>query len=383
MLLNNNELKISINQKELKMASEIPNGIHKTALDKLIKKKIKIAEMAHDDSSDLSEKRIIFRRPLVGKHEEGKVEDRISAFVIKGYENAIIIQLGKTIGTIREGVYEIDKDFQYTGTEIIWIDTTEFKTRWGLSDIYLKDNIKIGAYGSLIVKIFNPKNFILNIVSGKHIVNRKDVDNFIFEHVVQTYKEILGEFTIDDVIRNRETIKQKEQAKLYDLLTHWGIEVINLEIEGFKLPVQYEDLGNIVMEGKIKAGKKTQIKEDKAFDREQGVLDAQAGYEKAKMEAETKKVKGEVETELLEKESVAKVAGEVKIIRAKGEVEKELEEKREQKNQQIRREIAELKQKLDKFDDMLAEGKITQEIYKMRVIRIEKDLKELESKLLE
>lgn len=401
------------------MVGEIPRGISRSLKDKVLGKKLKIVEMMHETSADLSEKRVVYRLALTGKKEAGKREEKVSAFIVRAYESAILLQLGKFIGIIPEGVWEIEKEFQYTGTEIIWVDKTEFKTRWGLADIYLNDNIKVGAHGSLVVKISEPKNFVLNVVSNKQIVDRGQVDKFIFEHVGQSYKDILGGFSINDVIRSRDMIKQKVNAKLYDLLTHWGIELINMEIEGFKLPEEFEEIGQVSMETSLEKQKaisdRERIKEEietvkiqseleaqkreieanrKGFEREQAVIDSQIGYEKAKYDAKAKEIEGTVSVELLEKQQKAKAAGDVakievtgdkmaKIVEAQAGVDKSQEDLKRERQQKIKQEISELKEKLNKFDDLLAEGKLSEDIYKVRVSRIEKDLKDLETKLLD
>ncbi|MFX0070201.1 MAG: SPFH domain-containing protein [Candidatus Hermodarchaeota archaeon] len=231
------------------MDDNIPEGIQRTQISKLAKgkKEVKIAEMIHESSTDLSEKRVVYRLSFAGNNEL----EKYSVFVVKGYETAILIQLGQFAGIIPEGIWKIDKKFLYSGTEIIWIDKTEFKTRWGLTDIYLKDNIKIGAHGSLLLKIKDPKNFVLNIVSSKQVVEKDQVDDFIYELVTQSYNEVLGEFTIDDVIRNRQNVKNLVSEKLNGFLKHWGIELINLEVEGFKLPEEFDKIGEIEMVSKV------------------------------------------------------------------------------------------------------------------------------------
>jgi len=435
------------------MVEELPNGIHKTLKNKLTSKKIKIAEMIHETSRDLAEKRVVYRLALVGKQEKNKSEEYITAFVVKGYENAILVQLGKTVGILNEGIYEIDKGFQFTGTEIIWIDKTEFKTKWGLPEVYLKDNIKISTHGSLLVRVTNPRSFLLNVVSGKQNVTRKDVDDFIFDTVVETYREVLGGLKIDEVLRSRDEIKQQVQAKLFDLLSHWGIELINLEIEGMKLPKEFEELGKIAMdkhlakekkahakeamieelemeklrtkrekldlqkekqkmreeielvklEREISAEKRKIVSDDKSFSREQTVLDAQSGLETAEFDSEAQKLQGGVQAEVMGKREVAKVAGEVELIKTKGDSSgqltkleadrdvqiaqaqagvKDKKSKPSKQEELIREKISELKEKLEKFDDLLTEGKISEDIYKMRIIRIEKELKTLENKLI-
>ncbi len=437
------------------MVEELPNGIRKTFKNKLTSKKIKIAEMVHETSRDLAEKRIVYRLVLAGKHEKNKKEEYITAFVVKGYENAILVQLGKTIGVLNEGIYEIDKGFQYTGTEIIWVGKTEFKTKWGLPEVYLKDNIKISVHGSLLIRITDPISFVLNVVSGKQTVTRKDVDDFIFDTVVETYRQVLGGFKIDEVIRSRDEIKRLVQAKIFDLLSHWGIELINLEIEGMKLPKEFEELGKIAMEKHLEKEKKAHAKETmiedlemeklktnrkkldlqkekqkmreeielvkfkreitaeereivrdkKSFDREQSVLDAQTEYETTKYDSKAQKLQGEVQAEVIGKKEVAKVAGEVELVKTQGvtntqltklEAERDVQiaqakagvktkDKKGRSSKQeelIQEKINELKEKLEKFDILLTEGKISENIYKMRITRIEKELKTLENKLI-
>ncbi len=434
------------------MVEEIPKGIRRSAKDKLLSRKMVIAEMEHEESASLAEKRIIFRKVLSGKGEKSKEADKITAFIVKAYETAILLQLGKVAGVLGEGIYEIEKEFQYSGTDIIWINKTEFQTRWGASDVYLSDSIKIGAFGSLIVKISDPKNFVLNVVAGKQVVERKAVDDFIFAQVVATYKDVLGGFTIDDVIRSRDTVKQKVTAKLFDILSHWGIELITLEVEGFKLPEGYEQIGEMSLEEKLEKARlaktKTSMKgaveldtlkteleiekekakiksateleregrsvmkeqietlrlkreleaskrditsDDRSFERQQELASSQTHYDKAKYDSGAKQIHGAVDVDLLEKKSSAEVAGKARITqieadrdvniaqaKAKG---KDIDEKGKEKQKEVKKQINELKQKMSQFDDLLAQGKVSSDIYKMRMDRMEKDLKDLENKL--
>ncbi len=410
------------------MVIEIPDGIHRSLGEKLLKKKVKIVEMIHEDSADLTTKRVVYRISLTGKDEKGKKKDRISAFVVKGYESAIILQLGKVIGNLPEGIYEIEDKFQYTGTEIIWIDNTEFVTKWGMGDLYLRDSIKIGIFGSLLLKIIDPMKFVLNVVSNKQIVEKEQVDDFIFTYVVQTYREILQEFSIDEIDKNRTKIQESVRARLYDLLNHWGFDVINLEIEGYKFPEGYDDMGRIAMNLKVQEQEKAHTIEhmksqveilqtkkgldrqkrelmasERSFERQQKVLDAKTGYETAKFESAAQQIQGNVNIDLLEKQEVAKVAGDLKKFGARSERdvkiaeiranesgkiaeaiiridEKDRERGKERKNE-IKTEIAILKEKLIEFDNMLRDQIILEDTYRMRVDMIKKDIMKLELEL--
>ena len=149
---------------------------------------------------------------------------------------------------------------------------------------------------------------------------------------------------------------------------------------------------------------------EKDFKRDQTVKDAQIDFEKAKFDTRIQHERGKVDAELKEKQELAKVAGEVRLIQAntggdskiieieadrdvkiaqanaganikKSKEAKVLRDKREKHRKLILRNINDLKEKLDKFDDLYANGKISEDIYKVRVNRIEKELKQLEDKL--
>ena len=107
-----------------------------------------------------------------------------------------------------------------------------------------------------------------------------------------------------------------------------------------------------------------------------------------KIKSEEKAIEGNVDVDILEKEVKAKVSGDVEIIKAKGEEAVKLAEAESRKSKldelklkETESKIAELKEKLTQFDDMLAEGKISEDVYKIRINRVEKELKDLEHKL--
>ena len=245
------------------MSEQIPKAVQKIIVDDLLEKheNAKIAEMVHEASKDLSEKRIVYRLKVSQKDDEGKILYNYPAFSVKAYEEAILLQLGQMAGLVPEGLWEINEKYLHPSTEIIWINKSEFKTRWGLTDAYLKDQINIGAYGSLVIHIEDPKEFFLKVISEKNIVEREQVDDFIFDLVVQAYKEVFSQYAIDELISNRDTIKENVFWKIQAFLEHWGLEIINLEVEGYRFPPQHAELGKIAMDTMVYKAERSSMRE--------------------------------------------------------------------------------------------------------------------------
>jgi hypothetical protein len=187
-------------------------------------------------------------------------------------------------------------------------------------------------------------------------------------------------------------------------LLRYGLELESINILGIKAPDGTEKLYHVEREKAkledeielLKAKEKLEIEKrafeasKKEFEREQLIQDAQIELEATKYTAQTQKMKGETDAEVLERTQEAKIAGEAKLIEISGDktakiVEAERKRFRSEKEekQYIKQRITDLKAKLDQFDDMLADNKISKDIYEIRIKRIEKELDRLNKRLLE
>jgi hypothetical protein len=88
-------------------------------------------------------------------------------FIVKDLENAVLLQSGSLVGVAGSGIYELDKSAKQPGSEIIWVTKGEFIIKWGTPGIYTADNILVGCYGISRMRVVNPRNFIMNVVSYK------------------------------------------------------------------------------------------------------------------------------------------------------------------------------------------------------------------------
>jgi len=326
-------------------------------------------------------------------------------FAVKDYEKALFYNKGELLDVLGGGVYELEKKAKIKGTEIVWIDTSFIDIQWGIpqsNGIPTKDGIFIGLHGDLRLKISDVKIFYNDVVAGKRTWKIQNLKEWIMSLLNSSLRDMFKNHQAKQVVlEDRERIINLIISKVSDEFMRYGLELETLNIIGVKAPKGTEKLFDVEREkGKVsdeleilrlKKELETQKMElesaQKAYRRKEDILDSKLELEKTKLKSEAEQVEGDVKSDLLGKQREANVAGEVKLMETHGDKAVKIAEitsearLREDDRKKKKQKIAELKVKLDKLDDLLADDKISKEVYNTRMERIEKDLKELESKL--
>ena len=167
---------------------------------------------------------------------------KFDGFIVKDLEAVILLQSGALVGVAGSGIYELDKAAKRPGSEIIWITKGEFLVKWGSPGIYTSDNIMIGCYGISRFRVVNPRNFIMNVVSHKQYYTSEELKNWIKQTVVAAAKHIMSRYTVPELLRERRSLTIQTRSELAPETSRWGLELLGLEIGGFKVPEEYQTL---------------------------------------------------------------------------------------------------------------------------------------------
>ncbi|HME53423.1 MAG TPA: SPFH domain-containing protein [Candidatus Lokiarchaeia archaeon] len=175
---------------------------------------------------------------------------QIDAFIVRDYEAALFLKTGQFVGLVPPGLWEIEPAAQATGTEIIWVDTTEFQMKWGIplaakgasgSGVVTADFQKVGAFGECMFKIVDPVKFVINLVSEKKSMMQKDLMDFIENTIKNAIKHELGAHKALELVRIQDEFETAVRASLQDTIERWGLELKSLQVLGFKLPEGMEE----------------------------------------------------------------------------------------------------------------------------------------------
>ncbi|MHA2243406.1 MAG: SPFH domain-containing protein [Candidatus Hodarchaeales archaeon] len=200
------------------------------------------------------------------KSEEFDSFRKYDGFIVKDPENAILLQSGSLVGIAGSGIYELDKSAKQPGSEIIWVTKREFIIRWGTPGVYTSDNIMIGCYGISRMRVVNPRNFIMNVVSHKQYYSGDELKNWVKQTIIAAVKHVMSLYTIPELLKERRSLEIQTRSELGPETSRWGLELVGLDIGGFKVPDEYQALLSYEVEKQVLEKQRELAEERKSFD---------------------------------------------------------------------------------------------------------------------
>ena len=331
---------------QMSVIKELPKGVKRG----IFKRSSNVVAMRHEEGADIGNKRIADRMAL------GDVKKKIDGFTVREYEAGILLQLGRLVGLVPSGLWAIDEDLQQTGTEIIWVDTTDFKVRWGFGGQFTADNKKIGANGEMVLHISDPQSFVMKIVSSKKMVERDQLEEFILGQITTIMRVLFRDYKLEKLLGERETFQNVARAKLHDTFVPWGLEMVNFEVVGFNVPDEFEMMGS----------DQTRHERELAREKQQ--------FELERQRIETEKMKREFGRE-------QKVADAHADSTAEAIHPKSAPAKSTGSSDALRAELKDLETKMDDLEDKLDRKEISEDTYKLRAQRLNEKINRLKSQL--
>ncbi len=185
------------------------------------------------------------------KAEENDNFRKIDGFIVKEPENAVLLQSGVLIGVAGSGIYQLEKSAKHPGSEIIWVTKREFIIKWGTPGIYTSDNVMVGCWGISRMRIVNPRNFIMNVVSHKQYYSGNELKNWVKQTIIAAVKHVMTRYTVPELLKERRSLEIQTRSELGPESSRWGLELVGLDIGGFKVPEEYETLLTYEIEKQI------------------------------------------------------------------------------------------------------------------------------------
>ncbi|MHA1169182.1 MAG: SPFH domain-containing protein, partial [Candidatus Hodarchaeales archaeon] len=166
---------------------------------------------------------------------------KVGGFVVRDYEMAVILQNGKYVGDLGAGMYKLEKKMKAPGCEIIWMSKQEFKILWGTGNVYTLDNIMVGGFGVVNVRIHSPRDFVSNLLPGarKELMQGVNLEKWIKETIIESINQAMAQFSVEELVRDRTGLEDMIKNNLEGNFDRWGLEFLSCNVGGVKIPEEY------------------------------------------------------------------------------------------------------------------------------------------------
>ncbi|MBU7033071.1 MAG: SPFH domain-containing protein [Theionarchaea archaeon] len=126
--------------------------------------------------------------------------------------------------------------------EVVFVNTSKFTIKFGTKQkVMLKDMVPVGSFGTTFLQIEDPKLFVIEVVGNLSRFTQEEVKTFIESFIVEKFIDTLADYTSFEVYRQTEETSTKIKAQLRTNLDRFGLEMVDMRIEGVTIDDDYKN----------------------------------------------------------------------------------------------------------------------------------------------
>jgi regulator of protease activity HflC (stomatin/prohibitin superfamily) len=146
-----------------------------------------------------------------------------SVRVANQYERSVIFRLGKFDRTAGPGLYFIWPFIEWQTKLDLRTITADVEQQEGIT----RDNVPIKVNAVIWFRIVNPEHAVMEV---------REVANAVVQVSVTTLRTVLGQHTLDDILKAQDAIADAMQKSI-DLVTEpWGVKVERVQMKNVEIP---------------------------------------------------------------------------------------------------------------------------------------------------
>jgi regulator of protease activity HflC (stomatin/prohibitin superfamily) len=143
------------------------------------------------------------------------------------YQRAVVFRLGR-FQTIRgPGLYWLIPIIEWRRTVDIRTVTAAVEQQ----ETITKDNVPVKINAVVWYRIFDPKRAILEV---------RSVDNAVIQVALTTLRTGIGQYTLDDVLKEQESMSTTIGQKIDTVTEPWGVKVERVEMKNVEIPASMQ-----------------------------------------------------------------------------------------------------------------------------------------------
>jgi regulator of protease activity HflC (stomatin/prohibitin superfamily) len=147
--------------------------------------------------------------------------------LLREWERGVVLRLGKFQAVRGPGLIFVIPGIERlykVNTRVITVDVPP-------QDVITKDNVTLKVNAVVFFHIFSPKETIINV---------EDWYSATYQKAQTVLRNVLGQFELDDLLAQRDSINHRLQSILDADTDQWGIKVDSVEIKHVDLPQEMQ-----------------------------------------------------------------------------------------------------------------------------------------------
>jgi regulator of protease activity HflC (stomatin/prohibitin superfamily) len=143
--------------------------------------------------------------------------------VANQYERSFVFRLGKFNRTAGPGLYLVWPFIEWLTKLDLRTITANVEQQEGIT----RDNVPIKVDAVIWFRIVNPERAVTQV---------KDVSNAVVQVSLTTLRTVLGQHTLDEILKAQDTIAEVMQRSIDSVTEPWGVKVELVQMKNVEIP---------------------------------------------------------------------------------------------------------------------------------------------------
>ena len=143
------------------------------------------------------------------------------------YQRAVIFRLGRYNRTSGPGLYLKWPLLEWQVITDLRIRTTSVEAQ----ETITRDNVPIKINAVIWQRVNDPERSVLEVT---------DVDNSVVQVALTTLRSVIGQHTLDEVLKEQDKIAHMIEESLDKVTTPWGVKVERVQMKNVEIPVSMQ-----------------------------------------------------------------------------------------------------------------------------------------------
>jgi regulator of protease activity HflC (stomatin/prohibitin superfamily) len=147
----------------------------------------------------------------------------VSVRIADQYERAVVFRLGKYNRTAGPGLYLVWQFVEWQTKLDLRTVTAAVEQQEGIT----RDNVPIKVSAVIWYRIMDPERAVMQV---------KGVANAVVQVSLTTLRAVLGQHTLDDILKAQDTISEVMQKAIDTATEPWGVKVERVQMKNVEIP---------------------------------------------------------------------------------------------------------------------------------------------------
>jgi len=182
---------------------------------------------------------LIWRLPR-DPHERASIFTTTQGLIVNEGEVAVVLEDGVAGGVLPPGRYSFERARVVGSLDAVWVRTGQRDVRWGVGNISTIDGIQVSGSGVIYLKVVDALKFNTEVVQGALVLPVPQLQRLLLPRIQGVLRSEMAKTPALALQTERGAFQSTIQERLNETFAEMGLSIVGFEVIEINLPPEFK-----------------------------------------------------------------------------------------------------------------------------------------------